>query len=338
VKTRQAQASIKVGAIFRVSVVGVLLLAVVWQLAGLTQPSRDESVAPPTMADEQTADQGITETFLTTDDVNLRRGPGTDHDVITVVPMHAEVLVTGESLNGFAPVQVGGTSAWLAESYLVPEGELAAETNEETTASELPVDPDAAIDQPVIAANVDVGIVEPVSGEPATEPDAQPMGVSVVSAAEIQVEEPVALTGQTSVEPVEDVVVEEPGERWADVNRTTRTVTLHEGDRIVAQFPALIGKDPSADGYYSTAIGTFYVHTMTRELAETPFAEGVYLTHFVGFDAARSNGFHSPTRDADGNVIQTGGTATLGCVRLSEADAIRMFDFAFIGMRVEVHD
>jgi len=311
---------------------------VVWQLAGLTQPDRDETVTPATIEGEQVADQHPAETFLTTDEVNLRRGPGTDHDVITVVPVHAEVLVTGESLNGFVPVQVGGTSAWLAESYLVPEGGLALETNEETTASEPLVEPEVPADQPVIAANVDAAVVEPVAEEPTDEPDAQPMGIPLVSAAEIHAEEPAALTGQTSVQPIEDAVVEEPGERWVDVNRTTRTVTLYEGDRIVAQFPALVGKDLSADGYYSTATGTFYVHTMTRDLAETPFAEGVYLTHFVGFDAARSNGFHSPTRDADGNVVQTGGTATLGCVRLSESDAIQMFDFAFIGMRVEVHD
>ena len=115
-------------------------------------------------------------------------------------------------------------------------------------------------------------------------------------------------------------------------------ITLYNGEIVVAQFDGLIGKDLSADGYYSTALGTFYVHVKEKALVETPFAEGVYLTDFVGFDPHRSNGFHSPVRDEFGNVVDTGGTSTLGCVRLAEDDAIFLYNFAHIGMRVVVHD
>jgi uncharacterized protein YgiM (DUF1202 family) len=324
-------------------VVGVLLFAVIWQLAGLVQSDHRtgtdatrDTEAP--VVDQSVSAQFVAQTFLTTDDVNLRRGPGTDHEVISVVPIHAEVVVTGESLNGFVPVQVGGTSAWLAESYLARGGVPDGSTDEEAPAPEAAVEADAPVEQAVMAADIDVEPVEPRDAAPAPEPETESHGVPLVSAGEIRTEEPVTLAANSSSMTTEDMEAEEPGERWVDVNRTTRTVTLYEGDRVVDRFPALIGKDLSPDGYYSTAVGTFFVHSMTPDLVETPFADNVYLTHFVGFDAARSNGFHSPTRDADGNVVQTGGTATLGCVRLSEPDAIRMFEFSYIGMRVEVHD
>lgn len=156
-------------------------------------------------------------------------------------------------------------------------------------------------------------------------------------------EEYVSFSGQEAVANTEtyeyaEAPAQASGEKWIEVNRSTRTVTLHNGDIIVAEFDALIGKDLSPDGYYSTAVGTFHIWVMEPALAETPFAEGVYLTHFVGFDPDRSNGFHSPTRDASGNILHTGGQQTLGCVRLSEEDAMTLFDFAEIGMRVEVHD
>lgn len=126
-------------------------------------------------------------------------------------------------------------------------------------------------------------------------------------------------------------------ERWIDVDRTTGTVALHVGETTVTTYKGKTGSDPSANGFYATAPGTFHVFSMSKELAETPFAEGVYLTDWVGFDPVRSNGFHSPTRDASGNIQVPQNATTLGCVRLDADDAARVFDFAFIGMRVEVH-
>jgi lipoprotein-anchoring transpeptidase ErfK/SrfK len=343
VKTRPATTSNVTGSLFQVLVVGVLLFAVFWQISGSID-SDSNTPAPDVSRVESTA-----EPFMTTDDVNLRRGPGLDHEVITVVPLHAEVLVTGSSQNGFVPVDLNGTSAWVAESYVVPEGSVFGGTTEDLAVADVP--------EPAVAAP-----------EPTEVPTSAPTAVPTEAVAQVVIEEaPVTVTQDVAAEvsvaeiepePVHDVVdapvvastfadttepdasVEsaQPGERWVEVDRTKATVTLHEGEFVVAQFPALIGKDPSTDGYYATATGTFYVHMKTRELTETPFAPGVYLTDFVGFDPERSNGFHSPTRDAAGNVVQTGGTTTLGCVRLGEEDARQMFDFAFIGMRVEIHD
>jgi hypothetical protein len=130
----------------------------------------------------------------------------------------------------------------------------------------------------------------------------------------------------------------DPGERWIGIDRGTATVTLYEGDVAIASFAGRIGRDPSADGFYATAIGTYHVYSMNKGLAPTPFAEDTWLTDWVGFDPVRKNGIHSPVRDAEGNVKPWQNPTTLGCVRLEADDAATVFEFAHIGMRVEVHD
>lgn len=90
------------------------------------------------------------------------------------------------------------------------------------------------------------------------------------------------------------------GERWIDVDRGTAAITLHEGGRIVSTFHGTVGGDRSNDGYYATAPGTFHVYSMSQELTWTPFADDGYITDWVGFNPARSNGFHSPIRDESG--------------------------------------
>ncbi|HWV23538.1 MAG TPA: SH3 domain-containing protein [Thermomicrobiales bacterium] len=243
--------------------------------------------------------------FVTTSEVNLREGPGIDHEVLAVLPIKTKVEVTGDPRDGFAPVRTEGRQAWVSVDYIAPEGSVLASTEH----------------IPLVAMPVE----EP---EPTVEPTPMPT------------EAPVQQTIAESVEiPAVEVDARVPsGERWIEIDRVEKTVTLHHGDTIVGVYDALIGKDLSASGYYSTAIGTYHVFMMNRALTETPFAPGMYLTDFVGFDPARSNGIHSPVRDADGDVIVTGGTETLGCVRLSADDARTVFDFAELGMRVEVHD
>ena len=247
-------------------------------------------------------------TVVTSDEVNLRSGPGTSHDVIIVVPTGTELVAEQETVNGYAAVSVDGQRGWMATGFLTEPGvAYAAEYTE----------PGATEQEPEVLPTSAPVVEQPIpTSVPTVVPKVQPV---------------VAGSTQVEREP-------QPGEKWIEVDRSARTVTLHNGEIIVATFDALIGKDLSADGYYSTALGTYYVHVKEKSLAETPFADGVYLTDFVGFDPKRSNGFHSPTRDEFGNVIVTGGTATLGCVRLSEADAVLLFEFAAIGMRVEVHD
>lgn len=255
-------------------------------------------------------------TVVTTDDVNLRTGPGLDHDVITVVPPGSEFSAARESVNGFSAVRVNGQDGWMSTHYLAQPGVAYAGEYE------------IAQSEPIESEPVSVEPTAVLSKPPVVMPTAEPAVVPTV----VPTTEPViAQSTQVENEP-------QPGEHWIEVDRTSRTVTLHNGEIMVAQFDALIGKDLSPDGYYSTAVGTHYVHVKEKSLAETPFAEGVFLTDFVGFDPERSNGFHSPTRDEFGNVVVTGGTQTLGCVRLSEENAKMLFDFAYIGMRVEVHD
>lgn len=269
-----------------------------------------ESVIPSIWS----ATNGGERAMVTSDEVNLRSGPGTDFDVITVVPAGTRVATFGQQ-GDFSSVRVAGKQGWISVDYLQS--------------------PDGA-SQPLIAA-ADIPATEPPVVEAVTVVETEPY------VAPTAIPTTVAPTAVPTSEPVKAQEVQaqsapQSGEHWIEVNRTTRTVTLHDGDIVVAQFDALIGRDPSADGYYSTAVGTYRVWVMEKSLTETPFAEDVYLTDFVGFDPDRSNGFHSPTRDADGNVVVTGGTQTMGCVRLAELDAVQLFEFAYIGMRVEIHD
>lgn len=267
-------------------------------------------------------DQSVsTHPVVAMDDVNLRSGPGLDYEVISVVPRGSELRAERESTNGFSAVSVNGRDGWISTDYLALPG--TAYAGEYEVSQSEPVQPAPVASEPVYPESVDIPTKPPV-----VVPTAEPTVAPTVAPA---MEPVIAQSTQVEDEP-------QPGEHWIEVDRTNRTVTLHNGEIIVARFDALIGKDLSPDGYYSTAVGTHYVHVKEKSLVETPFADGVYLTDFVGFDAKRSNGFHSPTRDEFGNVVVTGGTQTLGCVRLAEEDAVMLFDFAYIGMRVEVHD
>lgn len=316
-----------VTSIVTVIVVGLILFTA-WQLRSSATPAIDARELF---------------TSVTTADVNLREGPGEQFAVLDVIAEGTEVKVTGASRHGFEPVEATGAHGWMSTSWLAPISSTARQhtpsslshSNEASTAvsattieptvppSEFPTlastSPPTVL--PTVVPTESVSVSTPIQAAVADTVDAEPM----VS---------------HGTEPVEGELPEQvvPGERWIEVDRSEATVTLHDGNRIVAVFAGLMGRDPSPDGYYSTAIGTYHVFSMNRDLTETPFAPGVFLTDWVGFDPERSNGFHSPTRDAEGNVVQTGGTVTMGCVRLSEDDARFLFDFAELGMRVEIHD
>jgi hypothetical protein len=98
-----------------------------------------------------------------------------------------------------------------------------------------------------------------------------------------------------------------------------------------------LGFDTSENGFYSTAVGTFYVTRKYKDLAYTPYADG-FITDWVAFDEYRDNGFHSWTKDAYGNVVPWGAGKTGGCVALEPSAAAAVFDFSFVGMRVVIHD
>ena len=55
----------------------------------------------------------------TTDDLNLRAGPGTNHQVLTVMPAGSRVEALPEAAqNGFFPVRYGGYEGWASATYL----------------------------------------------------------------------------------------------------------------------------------------------------------------------------------------------------------------------------
>jgi hypothetical protein len=125
-------------------------------------------------------------------------------------------------------------------------------------------------------------------------------------------------------------------EHWIDVDRSSGLVTLYIGDVPQAQYWGSLGYDASDDGFFSTAIGTWYVTRKYKDLAWTNWANA-YITDWVAFDESRANGFHSYMKDANGNILPNGAGRTGGCVSLGPEGAAAVYDFAYVGMRVEVH-
>jgi hypothetical protein len=125
-------------------------------------------------------------------------------------------------------------------------------------------------------------------------------------------------------------------ERWVDVDRTTQMVTMYEGDVPVAAYWAAMGSDPSDDGFFATALGTYYVYEKVGGMSWSDWG-GTWVGDWVGFDPGRLNGFHTYSLDADGQVLSGGDGPTGGCVALAPAAADQLFAFVSVGTRVEVH-
>jgi len=137
----------------------------------------------------------------------------------------------------------------------------------------------------------------------------------------------------TYSEPAAEAVVQE---HWIDVNRSQGSVTLFIGNEPQATYWASMGFEETSYGFYATAIGTYYVNWMNADLQYTPYADN-YITQWIGFDAERANGFHSYTKDANGDIVPNGGGKTAGCIALAPGDIDAVFAFAYPGMRVEIH-
>lgn len=241
---------------------------------------------------------------VATDVLNARVAPGNDSEIVGSLVAGDRVEVIGDAEAGFVPVAHGETPVWLAERYLAYRGDV-----ETFPVGSLPVEQGAAA-EPWDASALDDSAT--VSGHAGLEADA----------------------------PVEETLARavDPPERWIDIDRSEASVTLFDGDVAVETFVGRIGRDPSPDGFYSTAIGSYRVYSMNRGLAPSPFADDTWLTDWVGFDPERSNGIHSPVRDANGVEKAWQNPTTMGCVRLGAEAAATVFDFAEIGMRVEVHE
>jgi hypothetical protein len=124
--------------------------------------------------------------------------------------------------------------------------------------------------------------------------------------------------------------------RWIAVDVTNFAVRLMDGTAVVREIaPVGVGAQIDTGAYLSTQTGLFYVHTMTEALSyDAPF--DTYISHWIGFDAARDNGFHSFLKDKDGAVVDPStGRVSNGCIRVGGIEAV--FAFATIGMPVYVH-
>lgn len=308
------------------------------------RPNGSLPVAPTAPSAPQTT------AVVTTDALNVRDGASLDATVLDTLPQGARIEIVGSNRNGFTPVRYGTGLAWMAAEFLDVDGlpdmdstarreDLSLRSASETSLTQPDVSgtrtEDMAVEPGVPPAETDAGSREAGVSAGVAEPDS-PNAAPIDAASEAINEPGPSMEDSVAPEFPLDTTISE--ERWIEVERSTGLVTLHEGETIVAIYHGKVGKDPSADGFYSTALGTFHVFSMNRELAPTPLAEGVYLTDFVGFDPERSNGFHSPIRDQWGNEMPSQNATTLGCVRLDADAAVAVFDFSSIGMRVEIHE
>lgn len=124
--------------------------------------------------------------------------------------------------------------------------------------------------------------------------------------------------------------------RWIDVNVSTFRVRLMDGTQVVQEVgPVAVGREVDTGRYESTQTGCFGVYTKNAELTyDAPYK--TYISHWVGFDPAKDNGFHSFLLDAKGNVVDAAtGRVSNGCIRTGQAEAI--YRFAEVGMTVWVH-
>ena len=123
---------------------------------------------------------------------------------------------------------------------------------------------------------------------------------------------------------------------WIDVDVTTFVVRLMDGESVVREItPVGVGVQIDTGEYASTQTGLFYVNSKIEPLAyDAPY--NTYISHWVGFDAAKANGFHSFLKDVNGTVVDAStGRVSNGCIRTGEPEAI--YAYAEIGMPVWVH-
>jgi hypothetical protein len=124
--------------------------------------------------------------------------------------------------------------------------------------------------------------------------------------------------------------------RWIDVDVTNFVVRLMEGEALVQEIaPVAVGTDIDTGAYLSTQAGLFHVTAKDDRLVfDAPF--NTYISHWVAFDPARDNGFHSFLKDATGNVVDAStGRVSNGCIRTADPEAV--YAFAEVGMPVLVH-
>ena len=80
-------------------------------------------------------------------------------------------------------------------------------------------------------------------------------------------------------------------------------VRLMDGAAVTREIaPVGVGEQVDTGEYASTQTGLFYVNSKIEDLAYDPPYD-TYISHWVGFDPDKANGFHSFLKDANGNVV-----------------------------------
>jgi hypothetical protein len=192
--------------------------------------------------------------------------------------------------------------------------------------------------------------IEPLTSTPAAR--TPPIGVAIGGkrAEPTQTATAPAPASEPSPDPTQPLPTEQPAAtatapsaasaptsgRWIDVDVTNFSVRLMDGETTVREIaPVGVGVAIDTGDYISTQTGLFYVQTKTEALVyDAPF--DTYISHWVGFDADKDNGFHSLLKDASGAVVDAStGRVSNGCIRTGEPDVI--YAYAEIGMPVWVH-
>lgn len=203
--------------------------------------------------------------------------------------------------------------------------------------------------EPLPSATATVGV--PLGGKPA-----EPVATATIEAAPTQEpatevpaieataapEEPTAaaptLAPATAVAtmPASDGSSAPTEGRWIEVDVTNYIVRLMDGPTVVEEIgPVGVGVDIDTGEYVSTQTGLFYVHNKIEGLAyDAPY--DTYISHWIGFDPEKDNGFHSLLKDASGTIVDPStGRVSNGCIRTPDVE--RVFAYAEIGMPVWVH-
>ena len=124
--------------------------------------------------------------------------------------------------------------------------------------------------------------------------------------------------------------------RWIDVNVSTLVVRLIDGASTLREIePVAVGTQVDTGEYASTQTGLFHVYNKIPDLVYDPPYD-TYISHWVGFDPDKANGFHSFLKDKSGKVVDPAtGRVSNGCIRTGAAEILYLF--AEVGMPVWVH-
>jgi hypothetical protein len=272
--------------------------------------------------------------YVDTDVLNLREEPGTWATVLTQMWQGEYVTVLdGPTEDGWYLVDYNGWQGWSYGGYLLVDGspgwsDWEGDSGVGGSASTAWVNTDSLNVR--VDASTEAWVMDRV-----TQGDELTVVGDIVNGFV-----PIDFNGQRAFVWSDflswDGPVEQGPERWIDIDRSSQTVTLYVGDEAIASYWAALGWDESADGFYSTAIGTYYVYGKHEALTWTDWGNA-YIKYWVGFDPSRVNGFHSFSMNENGEVIKGGNGPTGGCVALEPSQAAELFNFATNGMRVEVH-